>query len=94
MTDDASIQISDDVKLCLSCGICCTGVLFSYAPLEVDEIELATGATSTIAELVAEPHQVENRLGLFAHHISVVQRPALEDRIQMGDHVLWSPKLA
>lgn len=44
MPDDASIQISDDVKLCISCGLCCTGVLFAYAPLESDndDVEIAT----------------------------------------------------
>ena len=43
-TTNTNVQLSDAVRLCLSCGICCSGVLFAYAPLKQDEIGLATKA--------------------------------------------------
>jgi Fe-S-cluster containining protein len=40
--DKGHYRISKGVELCLSCGFCCNGVLFSFVPLKTDEAELAS----------------------------------------------------
>ncbi len=35
------LAISKDSELCLSCGLCCLGIFFSYGILNIDEVQLA-----------------------------------------------------
>lgn len=44
----SSVSESDESRLCLSCGLCCSGTAYSAIPLEADELERAGTAGFTI----------------------------------------------
>jgi hypothetical protein len=51
-TNDDSLK--DEHRLCITCGICCTGHLFTYAVLEKDETGQALELGMSIVDLQAE----------------------------------------
>ena len=45
--DPATESLTDPSRLCVECGLCCNGALFTHAKLTPEEVDHAPGAVST-----------------------------------------------